>query len=155
MRKEWGTLNEMTDDSGCIFKKWCKSIKVYSILQVLCFCGFANPSASVNARRRAILYQLPWRHLPTHPWTVPIAAWEHALLDHHCTKAEIERRSHEFMEETNGGFIPHTPLVLLNQSWLASFYYIVWPSSVHSTWLPVCSAAESKWAQIQELGKEV
>ena len=76
------------------------------------------------AEERAILYQLPWRCLPTRPWTVPIAVWEHTLLALHFTKAEIERRSHEFMEETSGGFTPHTPLVLLNQSWLGSFYYV-------------------------------
>lgn len=68
------------------------------------------------AEERAILYQLPWRRLPTHLRTVPIAAWEHMLLAHHFTEAEIEGRSHESMEETNGGCILHTPLVLLNQS---------------------------------------
>lgn len=95
------------------------------LLHVLCFCGLANPSASVNACRRK------GNSLPT-----PMEMFTNSSLN--CTNCCL--RTHapgpSFYKSRNRKekpwihgrsqwrFHPHTPLVLLNQSCLGSFYYV-------------------------------
>lgn len=92
------------------------------------------------------------------------AAWKHALLAHHFIKVETERRGRESVGATNGGCIPHTPPLLRNQACLAQLFLdyapakpAEWPClaalfTVRSTLFH--SAAESKQAQMRELGRK-